>query len=467
MTNPLARSPQTNADRWRLLENLFDAAMIISQDRILHYGNHRFRVLSQTNESGPIEGSEIKRFLQLPEECWQPLTHFQAEAGTETPQLRSIPFEFSSGTKGFAQLIIDKLPAEGSDENLYLCVLRDVTFEVQSKSQLDKNERLISELRRSHAEAHFLWRLSMETPIYLEPSAVLSMVVKKLREDLGFADACFLQIPTEEGGTPEPLLNDPRIGSRIREVARSINPRLKLKQSRTDVFSVDYEPYGTFWVTYFRPKLEKPFFLLARSEPTVEQQNRRAFLEPFAMQMTAWLDNRALYLSSITDALTGVFNRRHFDSRFAVECLLARERRMILSLLLIDVDHFKKINDTYGHAAGDAVLKVLGEILKAIGRTTDIPARVGGEEFALLLFDTSPEDALVVAEKLRKKLAETAIRLPGTENEIRITVSCGISGFIGAQATPENVYAAADAALYKAKNEGRNRSVLSDVKGAP
>ena len=456
-----------------MLENLFEAVAAIDSDRRIHYANRRFRKLADLPESlasGVSEGGaslDAHALLEIPETSWDILRGSPTQAAA-APQVHSVPFSFRKGSKGFAQIIFDRLPVEAGGAKgraLFLLVLRDMTFEIETKSQLNENEKVIARLKRSHSEAQFLWLLFTEMLMYIEPEAVLEIVMKKLRAELGFADACFLHVPDEKGGQPEPVLQDHRVGSRIRQVAELLHPELKKRQGRADVFSFDHETFGTFWVTSFRPKLERPFFLLARSEVSAEDANRKPLLEPLAAQITSWLDTRGVYLSSITDSLTGLFNRRHFDSRFSVECLLAREKQTILSLVLVDVDHFKQINDSFGHQVGDSVLTVLGKVVKSALRSTDFTARVGGEEFAALLLDTSPQDALIAAEKIRKRIAETPIPLPGFNQSIHITVSCGIAGSTGKLDTHELIYRAADEALYRAKAQGRDCSVLSDSNG--
>lgn len=445
---------------WRILEHLFDAAAVVDGTHRLLYVNERFRKLAQLSGDIMQEPMDIGSCIEVPASCWESL---KAPSSSTTPHTHSVPFSFVGGPKGFAQMTIDRLPKEAGDKHeIFLCVLRDITLELQNKSMLDQNERVIADLRRHHAEAQFLWRLAMETPIYLEPSAILAMIAKKLRDELGFADACFLQVPNSDSEPPEPIYQELRVGSRLRDVAYSLVPTVRKKTARSEVWSIESGAYGTFWISNFRPKSERPFFLLARSENTAKDSNRKAFLEPLSLQITTWLDNRSMYISSITDSLTGLFNRRHFDSRFSIECLLARERQIILSLILVDIDRFKKINDSFGHQVGDSVLKTTAHVLKSVLRTTDIIARVGGEEFAVLLFDTSPRDAKIAAEKIRKKIAETPVELPGFNQAITVTVSCGIAGYMGASDTPDSVFRAADSALYLAKNSGRNCIALSE-----
>jgi two-component system cell cycle response regulator len=163
---------------------------------------------------------------------------------------------------------------------------------------------------------------------------------------------------------------------------------------------------------------------------------------------------------AMTDALTGAHNRRYFMRYLSAELKRARRFRTELSLLVLDVDHFKQVNDTYGHAAGDLVLqKLVKRIQKCLPRDYDWCARVGGEEFAVVLPQTDLAGAAVVAEKLRKGVEELSIRLSAGVRSI--TVSIGVSGLqampMRETTTVEMLLAHADRYLYKSKEAGRNR----------
>lgn len=158
---------------------------------------------------------------------------------------------------------------------------------------------------------------------------------------------------------------------------------------------------------------------------------------------------------AITDPLTGLYNRRRFESVLDIESRRARRYNAALACLIIDLDHFKSINDEYGHQAGDMVLKEMAQIMKAEIRSIDTVARWGGEEFALLLPQTTKEHATQVSERLLRKIAVHEFT---KRPEIRVTVSIGISGMPDpAIDTGEKLVNAADLALYEAKRKGRNR----------
>ena len=160
-----------------------------------------------------------------------------------------------------------------------------------------------------------------------------------------------------------------------------------------------------------------------------------------------------------TDALTGLYNRREFEARLAGEHARAQRYGKPYAFMMLDIDRFKQINDAYGHAAGDAVLRALAEILRKQLRDADIPARYGGEEFAMILPEISGGAAKPVAERVCRAVAATPFRLPDGR-EIGITVSIGVSCYPNCADTPQEVVDRADQALYVAKEAGRNRVVL-------
>jgi diguanylate cyclase (GGDEF)-like protein len=164
-----------------------------------------------------------------------------------------------------------------------------------------------------------------------------------------------------------------------------------------------------------------------------------------------------VYLAS-TDPLTGSANRRSFVEKSEIEIARAQRYDRPLSLLMLDVDRFKAINDTYGHAAGDAVLRAIGDTLRANLRTTDILGRIGGEEFAILLVETTLPSAALLAEKLRLQLAALVIRHGA--HELRFTASFGVAP-LGAGL--DDALRVADELLYEAKRAGRNRIAAHQV----
>lgn len=181
-------------------------------------------------------------------------------------------------------------------------------------------------------------------------------------------------------------------------------------------------------------------------------------LEAQVTARTAELDTLVEQLKglSLQDALTGLNNRRHFDTLLHQEMALAQRKGSLLSLLMIDIDHFKKVNDNFGHDAGDAVLIEVAALLKKHFRGTDVVCRLGGEEFVALLPGTGTAEAQTRAEKLLKAQRDQA--LSHLHQPLgRITLSCGIATYPAHTMDPKRLLRLADTALYKAKNNGRDR----------
>jgi diguanylate cyclase (GGDEF)-like protein len=169
---------------------------------------------------------------------------------------------------------------------------------------------------------------------------------------------------------------------------------------------------------------------------------------------------RRLYESSTRDALTGAYNRSHFDERLRSELAFAGRHRTETSLVLLDIDHFKRVNDTYGHQAGDLVLKELAALSQRSLRTEDVFARFGGEEFGVILRGIHLQGAHKLAERLRIALESTPIQ--AGDRQIRVTLSAGCASIACASSpTPEEIVKIADRRLYAAKAAGRNRVIAT------
>jgi diguanylate cyclase (GGDEF)-like protein len=165
------------------------------------------------------------------------------------------------------------------------------------------------------------------------------------------------------------------------------------------------------------------------------------------------------------DQLTGVANRFYFQQRFETEIRRTENYRQALSLFMFDIDEFKKINDTYGHYAGDAVIKNMAELVKKNTRSSDLVGRYGGDEFMVLITSTTKDQAISFAEHLREKISTTLIAIPGTEVPVRITISGGIALFPAHGQSSTELFRAADDALFESKRQGRNRILVATSVG--
>ncbi|HET7767910.1 MAG TPA: GGDEF domain-containing protein [Chloroflexota bacterium] len=180
--------------------------------------------------------------------------------------------------------------------------------------------------------------------------------------------------------------------------------------------------------------------------------------------------NRRLEDLSVRDALTGLYNRRYFADRLSHEHARSTRHSRPVALLMLDIDHFKRVNDTYGHQTGDDVLRAVSQILINQTRTIDVICRFGGEEFAALLPETPFDGALLLAERLREHVALLQLKPRGQEDPnakvppgpLQCTISIGLAMLDrDVMPTPDSLVAAADTALYAAKHGGRNRVEIS------
>ncbi|MBW9087985.1 PleD family two-component system response regulator [Rhizobium wenxiniae] len=195
-----------------------------------------------------------------------------------------------------------------------------------------------------------------------------------------------------------------------------------------------------------------PNELLAR---TLTQIKRKRYNDRLRMSVKHTIE------LAVTDALTGLNNRRYLDNHLKVLFTRAAVRSRPLSICLMDIDRFKQVNDTYGHDAGDEVLREFSTRIRSTVRGADLACRYGGEEFVVVMPDTDAAAAAAVAERLRAIIEKTPFVLKSAGTAISLTASFGLSCSTGDADTPEQLLKQADQALYKAKAEGRNRVVAN------
>ncbi|TAJ94033.1 MAG: sensor domain-containing diguanylate cyclase [Gammaproteobacteria bacterium] len=176
-------------------------------------------------------------------------------------------------------------------------------------------------------------------------------------------------------------------------------------------------------------------------------------LHALANQVAVAIENAALYRDSISDGLTGIYQRRYLDLRLKEEMHTAKRYQHPLSIMMLDVDHFKQVNDRYGHTSGDEVLKKVAAVMKQGTRMSDVVGRYGGEEFMIIVPFIAQRDVESLAERIRRAIAASDI------NGIKVTISIGVAHFDGRPGKVEydRLLELADNALYEAKTSGRNK----------
>jgi two-component system cell cycle response regulator len=211
-------------------------------------------------------------------------------------------------------------------------------------------------------------------------------------------------------------------------------------------------------------------FTVAAQRAGAFPTDRREMLGVIANQVAISMQNARMYEiveeQATTDGLTGLSNHRTFQERFSAMLGRAERRGFAVSLLLTDIDHFKKVNDTYGHPTGDEVLRRVAAILKASARKIDITARYGGEEFAIVLEGTDRAGAFQLAERIRQEVAQQSFASP--QGAFQATLSIGVAGYPDDAREKAEIIARADQSLYAAKHGGRNRTVcFGDLERKP
>ncbi len=301
----------------------------------------------------------------------------------------------------------------------------------------------------------------------LELSSVLQTTVNEVGRALS-AQHCALRIEAEPG--KQPLTN-----CYFRDGAGSVNAEEAELMADLDAYSVRlagrYKSYVVDGRNESDPAMgirpvasvpliyQKRFMgvLMVRSDdPTrVWQENEILLLRTVADQVTVAVNHARLFSQmqqqALTDGLTGCFNRRSFEMQLERDLHMATRMSLPVSLILLDLDNFKRVNDTFGHEAGDVALRLLAEGLRDELRSVDTAARYGGEEFAVILPQAGVDGALIVAERLRKRIE--LMEVPGVGH---ITASLGIATFPQHASSRDSLVLAADRALYNAKSAGRN-----------
>ncbi|MBF0405570.1 MAG: diguanylate cyclase [Nitrospirae bacterium] len=258
------------------------------------------------------------------------------------------------------------------------------------------------------------------------------------------------------------------IGSPLFEFFPDINTRY-FERSMRSVFK-----FGSF--VFMSQKLHKYLFKFKNNSPTFQHMRQSVTIGPIrdkdnsppthafiiiqdVSEMAAY--EKKLHDMSIKDGLTGIYNRRYFETRLKEEFDRHKRYCHALSIIMFDIDHFKSINDTFGHQFGDFVLKSVSSIALETLRRNDIMARYGGEEFCCILPETSLSNALIIAERIRKNVEAQDNKF--NNMSATVTISLGVSELCEITDTHELLLKKADDALYTAKHEGRNRVVAMSL----
>jgi diguanylate cyclase (GGDEF)-like protein len=240
------------------------------------------------------------------------------------------------------------------------------------------------------------------------------------------------------------------------------HPEAIIQDTDDETYSGDEELPTAVVPLIFHERLIGALQITTADQTRVWGENEILLLRTVANQAAVAVNHARMFAQiqqqALTDALTGCYNRRSFEMQFDREMLLAKRNHQPLSLIMLDLDRFKQLNDSAGHDAGDGALRKLADCFKQELRGVDSAARFGGDEFALILPQAYPEGAQIVAERLRARIE--AVHIPGFG---KLSASMGIATFPSHGGSRTELVVAADAALYNAKRSGRNRVCVFDA----
>jgi diguanylate cyclase (GGDEF)-like protein len=367
-----------------------------------------------------------------------------------------------------ADRLVDRAFSPAEEE-----LLRDSTSHVLRAFE---NERVFMQLERSKREQEILYRVSQDLSTALTQDAVMEVGLKAAKEIAPHDFVAITEYQVEGRRHMVRRASGERAldfqGLRFRDntslTAMVVKNRHYLPyrgeyDSKQQVLFTKKAKLKGMESLLVLPLVvrEEPIgtLIVAAKAPSAFGTSVRATLQALSNQLAVAMANarlvRQLEEMATTDGLTGCLNKRAFLDQMEQKLLAAQRFGRKLSLIVTDLDHFKAVNDTYGHAAGDRVLKQLGIVLKRMKRETDLVARFGGEEFCVLCEETDSRGAQLLAERVREELENTELH---TElGPLKVTASLGVATFPDDASTAPDLFVQGDKALYEAKNRGRNQ----------
>ncbi len=361
----------------------------------------------------------------------------------------------------------------------------------QLEQEIEDRTNELNEANRRMLTLQHIWEMmNSSKPL----SSILDTTVNNLQGELGYMHSCILQRKNDENGEYfsvmatsndnlfetinsqlETPLNTQRLNLQNSEVIRAVLKNKEILQStdlRTGLLSIApdikeenledilSETHCRSFMLVPLSKMNHFGVLLVMSSRNEATEAELDFLNLFAQQIELAVTIADLFQmvreQAVTDPLTTLYNRRYFDESIEKEFTRANRQKQPFSIIGIDLDHLKQINDKYGHVYGDLAFKQISSVLKQNARSIDVPARIGGEEFNVLLPGIDSKGAMIAAERIRKAIEATPIETVGT-----ITASLGVATFLEHANNVEELMELADQAMYHSKRNGRNQVTLA------
>jgi diguanylate cyclase (GGDEF)-like protein len=442
-----------------LFDGFFESICIVNSDLVAVYVNPCFLDLLSFKNLSEVYKEKIPSFLNLIDFNWDQI-RFQAKPETESITLK-VRYK-SNNVVGDAHIFWRQIKDNNGQDFIALS-LKKVSNEAEL-IKLHHEEMNMKNMHIATLDEH-IFQISIVKNILEkstssdDPLVMLRNVFSDLSQIFQIDYILYLQ-EEEENSAPilktcgGPGRTDLRIA---RAHADKIVPELIMAKLSNTVLN------DLYWISFeTKDDLDlRRYFIFGKSQKfTAKDENLLGMLcEPLSLS----LNNRELLKKAITDQMTDLYNHRYFKLRLDKEILAHENVNKKMGLLIIDVDYFKKVNDTYGHLIGDIVLTHVAHTLKKQFRVTDVPARYGGEEFAIILREVDESQVLTLAERLRQSIEAMEVVAPGLEKPLKITASIGVSVYPSHAKLPLDLIALADQCLYDAKRSGRNRCVMSSV----
>jgi diguanylate cyclase (GGDEF)-like protein len=344
------------------------------------------------------------------------------------------------------------------------------TLHEKYKQELQSKESLIAELTEKYFESQLLLEVVRIIENDQENFFPFDKIFQEIQQKLKIEGSFIFTLNRENEGYKsfqEQMFfadtSDQNFERRLlAQVIRSISEKdvAALADQQTVHYQIfDYTLVATFVFKNRQDAFQVISYFLDRKNSEV-MKKRETFLKALSQQVLLSSENRELFNQSVTDEKTKVFNQRYFDSRATQELKRSDRYQRQFALIIFDIDHFKKVNDTYGHQIGDEVLFEIAQAIKSSFRLSDLIARFGGEEFIVLCPETDLQGAFIAADRCRSKISLLKFK-DGKGQFFSVTISAGISGYPDQSREYKELFDKADKALYSAKGSGRNLVVIA------